>query len=316
MLRVGMIGAGIIAKNHADALKDNEGVVLAAVADIVPARAEALGQAYRARAYTDYREMIQQEKLDIALINLPHGLHAEAAVFCAQNGLHVFLEKPMANTVADCRAIIEACERHRVTLMVGHIQGYMARNIQARELVQSGRYGTLASVTEVRNVHYFAPERPAWFFDPALSGGGIVMNYGAHSIDRICFVSGLAVTDLKAQVRQHLSGYEIEGSAQILLGLEQGVSAVISYTGYRVPTYHETTFYLTEGVVQLSADGALRVSLGGAFEQVAVPGGGQEFVLMWRDFCDAIRQGTTPRASGAYGLEIIRWIERIYAQGG
>lgn len=312
MIRVGMIGAGIIGHDHARALRIVNEVEFKAVADIVPARAKEFEEKYGARPYTDYKEMLKNEQLDAVVINLPHGLHKEAAIYSAYCGLHVFLEKPMANSVEECNSMLEAAEKNNVKLMIGHIQRFFAENIKAKELIHSGELGDLVMITDIRNIDYFTEKRPGWFFSKQLAGGGIVMNYGAHSLDKLIWLTELNIKNISGLASQHLPNYEVEGNAQMLVQLEGDISAVISYSGYKGPSFNETNIYMTKGVIKLCTGYGLWVSKGGEFEPVAIQKPKNSFELIWENFRDNINNNTNPEPDGYYGREIIRLIEETY----
>jgi len=314
MLRVGMIGAGIIGKSHADALKEIDGVSLVAVTDIIYDRAKNFGEVYDVAYYTDYKEMVESEKIDIALINLPHGLHKEVAIYCANNNLNVFLEKPMANNIEECLEIIESAKKNNVKVMIGHIQRYIAENIIAKELVQSGKYGDLVSIVDVRNINYFNNDRPKWFFDKKLAGGGIVMNYGAHSLDKIKWITGLDIENITGKLNQHKKEYNVEGDAQILVNLSNNVSAMISYCGYDTPSFNETMIYLTGGTIKLQTGYKVWVSGVNEFKQIEIEDKKNSFVLMWEDFINSLINNQKPPVDSEYALDIIKNIEELYIE--
>ena len=96
MYSFGMIGTGIIAGCHLEAIAAHPRTRLAAVADVVRPRAEAAAAPFGAAVYTDYHQMLKNEHLDAVIINLPHGLHEPCAIDCAEHGAHILLEKPMS----------------------------------------------------------------------------------------------------------------------------------------------------------------------------------------------------------------------------
>src|SRR5690625_4690202 len=138
--------------------------------------------------------MLQKEKPDIAVIAVPHFLHKEAAVCATQNGCHILLEKPMAMNVGECEEIIEATKENNVYVMVCHTQQYMDLNMKAKEILQSGVLGDIVMINDKRYVYYFNDNRPDWFFYKEKAGGGIVINMGAHSIDKIQWVTDSRVS--------------------------------------------------------------------------------------------------------------------------
>ncbi len=312
-LRIGLIGAGAIAEAHAEALAGIPGVSCVCTADLNRKRLAQFRHTYGTVPYTDYREMATKEMPDAVVISLPHALHEEAAVYCLNHGISVLLEKPMANTSAQCKNIIHAAEESGAMLMIGHIQHYFPENNKAKELICSGKFGKLASITDIRNIYYFTGERPKWFFDRQLSGGGILLNYGAHSLDKIQYITGLHIQNITGKTAQQLDGFEIEGNAQLFVQYEQNVTAVISYCGYKGPMFNETTFYMTEGVIRLQTGVGLWASTGDDFYPVPVEPA-NEFRLMWEDFIHSLRTGAPSPIPGECGLSVVEAIEQVYNQ--
>ena len=176
MFSVGMIGAGIIGASHLAAVAGHPDTRLAAVADIAPGRAQQAAAPYGAHAYESYEEMLEREKLELVIINLPHGLHEACVLACAEKGTHILLEKPMSISYASCLRMNEACEKNGVLLQVGHVQRYIPQNRAARALIESGKLGALAMISDLRTNNYFQPGRPRWFLEKAMAGGGISIN--------------------------------------------------------------------------------------------------------------------------------------------
>lgn len=129
MLKIGIVGAGTIGRMHAEAIQNRADCVLAAVADVLPGRAEALADG--APCYTDYTQMCAQmcgqSMLDAVIINLPHGLHCEAGVYFLSHGVSVLMEKPMANTAAECDEMIRAARKAGQSSRSGMCSGTFRR---------------------------------------------------------------------------------------------------------------------------------------------------------------------------------------------
>ena len=315
MLKIGMIGAGGIAENHCNAFEKINGVCLAAVCDIVKEKAIVFADKYNIPYYTDYKQMVNKEKPDIILINLPHGLHKEAAVYCINKGIHVFIEKPMANTVEECMAIIDAANRMGVKVAVGHLQRYFNENRLAKEIIDLGKYGKIVSIVDNRTINYFTEQRPEWFFSKKQAGGGIMMNFGAHSLDRLKFLTDREITDIYGVTFQHMPDIEVEGNAQILVKLGQDCSAVINFCGYTATPSNETTIYLERATVYLETGVRVRLALPDEEAKVLTVQNPQNtFVSMWNDYIDAISNNTVPVLSAEYAMDIIRNIETVYSQ--
>ena len=228
MFSVGMIGAGIIGASHLAAVAGHPDTRLAAVADIAPGRAQQAAAPYGAHAYESYEEMLEREKLELVIINLPHGLHEACVLACAEKGIHILLEKPMSVSYASCLRMNEACEKNGVLLQVGHVQRYIPQNRAARALIESGKLGALAMISDLRTNNYFQPGRPRWFLEKAMAGGGISINYGAHSLDKICYLTQSDIAWAMGSCTYLQPGTDVDGSAQMLLRTSSGISASIS----------------------------------------------------------------------------------------
>jgi len=313
MLRIGIIGAGIICESHVRSIERMDNVTLKAVADIVIEKALAFTEPLGVNAYVDYKEMIEKEDLDAVIINLPHKLHREATLFAADHGLHVLVEKPMAASSEDCEAMIKGAKENNVKLMIAHIQRYFSHNIKVKELVDSGELGDLVAVTDTRNIYYFHDQRPRWFLDKETAGGGIFMNLGAHCLDKLIWTAGSRIKKIVGKATYHEKRFNVEGGAQAFIELENGVTASITCTGYKVPPYQETHYYFTNGSIKKCDEGLLVSKEAGPFEKIDLDGNYDSFFMQLKDFVDSIIEDKEPEIPGEYGLEIIRAIEKVYS---
>ncbi len=119
-LGVALIGAGRVASGHARAIAETPGAKLVAATDISRERVEAFGQQHGCDTYTDWADALRRDDVQIVMIGLPNFLHERATVDACEAGKHVFVEKPMADTLEECDRMIAAAERARVQLLVGH----------------------------------------------------------------------------------------------------------------------------------------------------------------------------------------------------
>lgn len=306
MIRIALIGAGGIALSHADAIHDNPDCALCAVADINRARAEEIALRHGAKAYTDYKE-IDCGTVDAAIITLPHFLHCEASVYFLERGVHVLCEKPMANTLAECDRMIEAARRTGKHLAIGHVQKYYSALQKIREIIESKRFGKLVMINDVRCKDYVT-NRPAWFLKKETAGGGIAMNLGAHSIDRILYTTALSIESAAGNAQNFVSEHDVETSAHMLLRLTGGVSATVTLCGAHVPPEHETTYYFTDGAVKMKGD-ALYIYEDGEYKCY-----GGEHMLISAQLCEflkLLRGEKSEICSPEYGREIIRILKEI-----
>lgn len=140
--------------------------------------------------YDDYREMIEKESLDGVVIASPDFLHEEQAVFALEHKVAVYLEKPLALTIAGCDRILEAAYRNRTKLIVGHNMRYMSFTRKMKEIIDSGVIG------EVKTVwcrHFISYGGDAYFRDwhaDSSKSNSLLLQKGAHDIDIIHWLAG------------------------------------------------------------------------------------------------------------------------------
>ena len=314
MFKFGIIGVGAVGKLHKEAIMSHPECELTAVCDLEESRAKHLSEGTGARIYFDYKVMQDNEKLDAVIINLPHHLHKDVSVYFLERNVAVLVEKPMGNSVEECNAMIAAAEQSGTALAVGHVQRYLPSLRELKKIVNEKRLGRLCSITEVRNWDYFN-NRPEWFLDKKRSGGGILMNFGAHSLDKLFYITGLGVEQITAIGNNFMTSHDVEASAQLLIKLTGGVSASITHCGCHVPGCQETTFYFTKGAVQVRG-WELWISEGGN-PYVKIDCGDLDINFMedqLREFVKYLKGEEHECATAEYGRNIISVLEKAFRQ--
>jgi predicted dehydrogenase len=150
-LRIGVIGLGRAGEKHARVYARMPGVTVRALCDTDAPRRDALCRAVGAVGVSDWRELLADPGIDAVSIVLPDGMHREAALAALKAGKHVLLEKPIASTLEDGRAIAEAARGYGKTFMVGHLLRFDARHTMARDAVAAGDVGRIVHVSCRRN---------------------------------------------------------------------------------------------------------------------------------------------------------------------
>ncbi len=309
--KVAIIGAGIISKSHLKAINEIEKLQAVAIADIQENKLQELTSEL-VKPYTNYKEMVETERPDIVVITLPHFLHKEAAVWCANQGCHVMLEKPMALNCLECDEIIKAMKENNVQLLVGHTQHYMAENLKAKAIIESEELGHLVMINDTRHLNYYSPKRPAWFFEKEKAGGGIMMNLGSHSIDKIQWLTGSEVTSVKASLSYYGQKGNVEGSGLVFLETSKKVTATISMSGYAGVPKNQTEFIFTNGMLKLLSGQGLWVTKGGEYQEIKITETIKPFRLKYYDLLRGIEQNRELNSSNSYAKSIISVLETIY----
>ncbi|MEN0021956.1 MAG: Gfo/Idh/MocA family oxidoreductase [Microbacterium sp.] len=311
-IRLGIIGTGAVAELHLAAIAATDAVELVAVCDIDRDRAAAVADRHAARAWVDYSVMLSEANIDGVIITSPHSLHARMATAAAAAGIAVLVEKPLATTIEDADSIIEACERAGVALATGHVLRFDPPEQKAAAAIASGSLGHPVTITHRRTAHYRPADRPAWFFDPVVAGGGIAMNVGPHGIDRIQWFGGGRITEVvaDAQTRGDLA---VETDVVALLRLDSGVTASLSLLSAETPYVDETVVVCERGSVRFSAAEGAWMADGGPERLLEGPSDlGHAFGRQLVDFADAIREGRPPAVSGEDGRSVLAAILALY----
>ncbi len=263
MIKLAIIGAGQFSYNHKKAIRKNSGCDLVAICDLLEDNARRLAEGTEAVIYTDYHEMLKKEKIDGAILNLPHFLHKSVSVDCLNAGVAVLVEKPMALDVSECDEMIAASKASGAPLTVGHLAGYLPSMVALKKIIDEGTLGTLCAVNEIRTANYFV-NRQKWFLDKKLSGGGIMMNLGAHYIDKILYLTEMMPESVYAVNSNMVSDDTVEATSQLLLKLPGNISASGTFSGAQGTGQIETTFYFTKGTAQIRLGTELWISKEGA----------------------------------------------------
>lgn len=174
-------------------------VRVVALADADPSRlADARSLAPDARAETTVEAVLDQPDVEAVVIALPPALHASAAIAALSRGKHIYLEKPLAVSVAEGKRVVDAWSRTGLTAMMGFNYRRNPVVLQARRLLAAGRIGTPVAARTV----FSTPARaePPWKGTRA-SGGGVLLDLAVHHVDLLRFLLGADVADVSAVVR-------------------------------------------------------------------------------------------------------------------
>ncbi|HUB17960.1 MAG TPA: Gfo/Idh/MocA family oxidoreductase [Acidobacteriaceae bacterium] len=155
-------------------------------------------------SYDNYDEIAQDKEIDAVYIALPNSMHAEYTIRAAKAGKHVLCEKPMATSIADCRAMIDACRRHNVRLMIAYRCQYNPLHLKAIETIRSGAIGQVQIIESafgfpIRPWFMLDGVRtPEWRLNRKLAGGGPLMDVGIYSLNACRYLTAEEPGDIRA----------------------------------------------------------------------------------------------------------------------
>jgi predicted dehydrogenase len=269
-------------------------------------RAEQFAERYGCQVAPTLEALMEHPEVEAVAIFTPNGLHRPPAEAAAAAGKHVFVDKPIANSIEDSVAMIQACDRAGVVLMVGHSSRYAGTARALKSLVDSGKLGQLAMV-EANNSHSggtrLTPNEWRWHRDEA--PGGPLMQLAIHSFDTLHCLFG-PTRRATALSNSSLLPSEIEDVFLTLLEFESGLLAYVG-TNYMSPSTHFIRIYGQGGAAYCEGD---TISLATvkedepwitATEQVEMADVNPPAAEM-QEFARAIRAGDGPETSGREGL--------------
>jgi UDP-N-acetyl-2-amino-2-deoxyglucuronate dehydrogenase len=340
-LRFGIIGCGVIGPTHAEALTTVPEAHLVAVADVVPERAAQLAAKHGATPYSDARQMLEREQLDVVDVCTPSGMHGEHACLVMRSGRHVIVEKPMEITRSALDEMLRVQRESGVKLAVISQHRFDAATQEVQRLSAAGSFGRLvlgtAQIPWWRSQKYY--DSGAWRGTWALDGGGVLMNQSIHSIDVLQWLMG-RVTHVTAYTRTLAHQMETEDVAVAVLRFANGALGAITATtgaypgvGTRVEVFGDRGSAVIEndrlGFLQMAQEGqqvgdygigvaeraqqrATVGDLGGATaadpKALAIAGHGAQI----QDMIRAIREDGSPLVDGEAGRRPVEIILAIY----
>jgi len=330
---VGLIGSGFIAELHADAVSRTPGARLAAVAS-PGERRHSLAQRHGIRhVFDDYRRLLELPEVDVVTLGLPNDLHAEACIAAAEAGKHVICEKPLAVTLEQADAMIEACRRNGVLLMYAEELMFAPKYVRAKTLLDEGAIGKLYLVKQ--SERHYGPHA-GWFWDVDRSGGGVLMDMGCHGIQFFRWIAGgRRVSSVSATLATAVHGDKTRGDdfALITLTFDDGTLAVCETSwAKRGGMEDRAELYGSDGLVV--ADLLMGSSLltysehgyGYAVEKASLTSGWSftMFEENWNygfpqemaHFVDCVARGVEPRVTGEDGRGVLEIIYAAYASAG
>lgn len=337
-LRLGIIGlAHLHPRSYMSHLLTLPEVKVVAAAEQENSLLELFVRDFPMDGYGGWREMIEEQKLDLALIFLPHALCPEAAAACAERGIHLLVEKPMAATSRGIQRMMAAAEANKVLLTAPYVWRYHPVARRMKELIREGILGEVVALTgrcAAGRLHRYLEGHAGWMLTRALSGGGPMHNLGVHWIDLFRWLLEDEAVEVVGRTLKVNPQFDIEDHSNALVQFSRGalLDLDISYTvpdsfpfgrdlflslrGTRgclswSPSFegiHETLFVCcNEG--EFSRPENQQV----AFDLPACPGyGGQAGLDYLKMVVHCLKSRVEPSITARDGLKALQIVEAIY----
>jgi UDP-N-acetylglucosamine 3-dehydrogenase len=248
-VKYAVIGLGRFGAVHCEALADLPGVELYALCTRRPQRLQELAQRFRVqRTCTDYHELLADQSVEAVSVVTMWDQHAAPTLAALRAGKHVFVEKPLASTLAECDAIVQAAQAARGFFMVGHICRFNPRYAAAKAAIAEGRLGRLVSLYARRNI-------PAHVSDQILNQISPIVGDGVHDTDLMLWYSGARIVSVYAQA-VNVRGRKYPDIGWTMYRFEGGAVGVLENAWF-LP--ERTPFRIDERMEILGTEGSLHV---------------------------------------------------------
>lgn len=248
-VKYGVLGLGWFGEKHCEALATIPNVELHAVCTRNPERLGEIQKKFGAtKIYADYHAMLADPELEVVSITTMWEQHAAPAVAALRAGKHVFLEKPMASTLADCDAIVDAANAAKGFFMVGHICRFNPRYAAAKQEIAAGKIGKIISMYARRNL-------PAWVGASVLDKIGPIIGDGVHDTDLMFWFSGSRAISAYAQTVK-VGDHTHPDLGQVMYRLESGASCILESV-WCLP--NTTPFQIDERLEVVGTEGSISI---------------------------------------------------------
>ena len=343
-LRVAIIGPGKVAHLHAKAVLETPDTTLVAVYGRTYQKAEDFANQYGIRAYSDINDMVDRENVDLCIVTTPHPAHREPTVAALDAGSHVLVEKPLASSLEDCDAMLEAARRNGRYLGTISQRRFYAPSMRIRQAIDTGQIGKpvlgMVQMLGWRGEAYYQsdPWRGSWSGE----GGGVLVNQAPHQLDLLLWYMGEAEEVFGIWRNLNHPYIEVDDTAVAIVKFKNGGLGNLVVSNSQKPgLYGKVHVHGENGAsvgVQTDGGSMFVAGMSGITDPPVndlwtVPGEENElsafvaedtaffnqidaltyyFGLQIADFRDAIRDGRPPMVTGDDGRRVVALFQAIY----
>lgn len=226
-LKFALIGTGGIAQTYAQAFQQSECCELIAVADVNQTSAKAFAEPFGAKSFADYKTLAEKTEVDAVIIATPPNTHPEIAIYFMQKGVNVLCEKPLCLSVAEAKQMIETAETSNVVFTMATKFRYCEDVVKAKAIIASGVLGEIVQFENAFTAKVDMSKR--WNSNAEVSGGGVLMDNGTHSVDIIRYFLG-AIDEVLAVETSGTQNLSVDENVKLIAKTVSGVVATVDLT--------------------------------------------------------------------------------------
>lgn len=236
-LKVGVIGVGVMGRNHVRVYKNIPTVELVGIADTNKSTLDKVSDEFSVKGFTDYRELVELG-VDAVSVAVPTTYHADVAKDVIKKGVHLLVEKPLANTLGHGKAIVRAAKKKKVKLMVGHIERFNPAVVRLKQFIDMEELGDILTISAKR----VGP------FQPRVMDISVLVDCGIHDIDVIRYLLSSEPTEIFSKLRIIRNKY---GDQAVVVLYFNEVCAVIEANWFTPHQIRKLFITGTKGIAEL-----------------------------------------------------------------
>lgn len=321
MLRAALIGCGSVGQRRAEVMESSANTALVAVSDADQSRAAHMARAYSADLEPDWEVLLQRADIEAIAIATPNYLHARIGLAALQAGKHVLIEKPLACSVEDAEALVDAAKKSQCVLHTGFNHRWYPNIQKAHQMINEGVIGEPFLARCIYG-HGGPGAQRTWFASKEFSGGGTVLDNGIHALDLFRWFLGEPTEGVGMVGTLAAISNDCEDNGFGSFRMDGGKLALLhaSWTQWS-PRF---SFELTGAYGSLHASDRDQLSLsarGVSGRDVSAQtwrwiGKNTSWADDWNEFAVAIAEGRESMTSGLDGLKALRMALAIYESNG
>ncbi|MEE9275435.1 MAG: Gfo/Idh/MocA family oxidoreductase [bacterium] len=302
-VRVASIGMGWWSDVLADAVQRTPKLEIVSCFTRSPEKRAAFAEKYGCAAAADLDEILNDPSVEGLLVTTPNNVHLESVRAAAGAGKHVFLDKPIANTLADGRGVIQACKEGGVLLSVGYQRRRESHFRWIRRAIDAGEFGKLVQAEgNISRDREGKMDPGSWRFQADGMPGGVMLQIGIHYVDVLEYLMG-PVKAVSARTAQLVLPGENPDVANLLLEHENGAISNLAASYASASEYYQCNIYGKEATAYYTLFDGLRVLRRGESAPQPVPCEKNDTIVEEiEEFAGAVRGEAEPEMDGERAL--------------
>lgn len=253
-IRFGLIGAGGIAQAYSAAIAGMENIVLAAVADVSPEAAKAMADQHGAKVFSTCEEMLADGEVEAVIVSTPPLYHPEHCNAFLDKGIHVLCEKPLAIDSASAVSMVDAAKAGNAIFTMASKFRFVEDIQEARKLIDAGKFGEIILYENCFSGKVDMTKR--WNSNPEISGGGVLIDNGTHSLDIMRFLLG-DLSEIRVVEGSRIQSMSVEDTVHVFVRAKSGAMGCIDLSwSMHKPSDYFVSLYGSEGTIQIGWKGS------------------------------------------------------------